>query len=190
MEQARAAGDAAAKTQQYAVSQLKEVETGRLGLIVRLVNLTTCGLALAIAGVWHLIEIVTCSCEVEAGEPIEVCTCLDFFEGMSNFFIALYIIPLSFIPLAFELTRGQTSGWLRTWLEMRFGFIFLFNQRYKYLIFLGMLICGNCAHDYGGERSDIVVPTLLVGVLVLCDATFHILVRCSHPEFDGECRSH
>ena len=82
MEQAKAAGGAAVKAQQFAVSQLKEVETGRLGVLVRTVNFVTCGLALAIAGVWHLILIVTCSCEDEAGLPVVYCQCMSFWEGL------------------------------------------------------------------------------------------------------------
>jgi hypothetical protein len=111
---------------------------------------------------------------------------MDLFEALSNFFIALYLIPLSLIPLCFELTRNQTSGCIRSRLERYFGFIFLFKARYKYLIFLGMLILGNCNEDYGGESGRLIWPTLIVGIVVLLDAVFHIVVRIAHPEFDDQ----
>eukprot|EP01047_Picozoa_sp_COSAG01_P080752 COSAG01_NODE_15823_length_1295_cov_10.209030_1_plen_59_part_00 len=40
-----------------------------------------------------LIQIVTCSCTTDdPAEAGKVCECMDFFEALSNFFVALYIM--------------------------------------------------------------------------------------------------
>ncbi len=76
-----------------AVSQLREVDEGKLGKIVRCANVLVCLLSLALAGVLHVLEIITCSCLTDDPDDVgEVCECMDFFEGLSNFFIATYIM--------------------------------------------------------------------------------------------------
>jgi|EP01047_Picozoa_sp_COSAG01_P037338 hypothetical protein len=76
-----------------AVSQLKEVQSGTLGKVLRLVDLLCSLLSLGLAGVWHVIQIVTCSCTTDdPAEAGKVCECMDFFQALSPFFVAVYIM--------------------------------------------------------------------------------------------------
>ena len=75
---------------------------------------------------------------------------LGALDVFSTVVIALYMIPLGGILLAFELTRSSSGGLLRAMLEEYFGFMLQYRGRMNGLLFSGMLALGNVTQNVDG----------------------------------------
>ena len=100
--------------------------------------------------------------------------------GFSSFVIGLYMIGFGSILLFYELNIPKITEKLRLY----FGFIFFYNKRVKYLIFIGFLAFG-VMEDW--DKKWFVGP--LTGFIAVLDGLFHKYAAKIHPDIDNAAKA-
>ena len=141
------------------VSQLRETDIGALAQLVRMLNIASGAGLMACAGLMTLwectMDLWLCNPDDEnsrcvdlgielCGEGADAPACilaseevlqcaqlcgLGLFDVLSTAIIAVFMFPLGFMILAFELTRTAPAHGARLILEKYFGFVFLCECR-------------------------------------------------------------
>ena len=70
---------------------LQNMESGTAVSLLRACNVLCGGLALGVAGCWHVYHIITCSDEADADGLLST-DCMSFFPALSSAIVALYIM--------------------------------------------------------------------------------------------------